>query len=281
MKTVHKIADLRKELEQVRRDGTSIGFVATMGSLHAGHISLVRAALADNDYVVVSIFVNPTQFGPNEDFDTYPRSLERDQQLLQEAGANLLFAPTASEMYPNGYNTYVETFGVTDVLCGASRPGHFRGVTTVVSKLFNIVQPVCAYFGQKDAQQYAVIRRMATDLNFPIEIISCPIVREADGLALSSRNKYLTANEREQATVLYEALQLAEKLVAGGERDSAFISNRLYDTIAKCELARIEYIAIVDATTLEAVDKIVGETLVALAVHFGKTRLIDNTVIRG
>ncbi len=281
MKVVTRVIDLREELTKVRGEGASIGFVATMGSLHAGHLSLVEAALAANDYVVVSIFVNPTQFGAGEDFEDYPRDLKRDQELLQEAGANLLFAPMASEMYPDGYNTYVENFGKTEVLCGAQRPGHFRGVTTVISKLFNLVQPTIAYFGQKDAQQYAVISQMVRDLNFPIEVVSCPIVRESDGLALSSRNSYLTAEEREEATVLYQALQLAEQLVASGEKDSASIIKQLYDTIAKRKLAKIEYIEIVDARTLQAVEVVAGDILVALAVHFGNTRLIDNTVIRG
>lgn len=272
---------MRQELAKVRGAGNSIGFVATMGSIHAGHLSLVEAARADNDYVVVSIYVNPTQFGLGEDFDTYPRNLDRDQQLLQDAGVDLLFVPISSEIYPAGYKTYVETIGLTDILCGAQRPGHFKGVTTIVSKLFNIIQPTRAYFGQKDAQQYAVVKRMSTDLNFPIEVINCPIVRDEDGLALSSRNSYLTIEERAEATILYEALQLAKELVEDGERSSAFIYKQLYDTIGKRKLAKIEYIAIVDATTLEAVEEIVGETLVALAVHFSNTRLIDNIVVRG
>ena len=281
MKVIEEIKQLRAVINQVRGLGSSIGFVPTMGYLHAGHLSLVKQAKADNDYVVVSIFVNPTQFGPNEDFAVYPRDIDRDSGLLAECGVDLLFVPPASEIYPDGYNTYVETYGITETLCGASRPGHFRGVTTVVSKLFNIVQPDRAYFGQKDAQQYAVIRRKAADLNFPIEIISCPIVREPDGLALSSRNTYLSVDEREQALALYEALKLAESLVASGERDSAVIRKQLYDTIARRKLARIEYIELVDAASLRPVAAVSGDVLVALAVHFGKTRLIDNTVIRG
>lgn len=281
MKTVNKITDLRAELDKIRSQGASIGLVATMGSLHGGHLSLVQEALADNDYVVVSIFVNPIQFGAGEDLETYPRDIERDQELLQKAGVNLLFAPAVSEIYPQGYNTYVESFGKTETLCGAQRPGHFRGVTTVVSKLFNLVEPARAYFGQKDAQQYAVVKQMVTDLNFPVEVISCPIVREADGLAMSSRNSLLSSEERAEATVLYQALQEAKDLVAQGNKDAVFIQKQLSDTIAKRKLAKIEYIEIVDADSLQPVEVITGDVLVALAVHFGETRLIDNTVIRG
>ncbi len=281
MKTIADISELRLEIKRARENGASIGFVPTMGYLHAGHLSLVERAKAENDYVVVSIFVNPTQFGPNEDFAVYPRDLDRDSELLLAAGVDLLFVPQADDIYPEGYSTYVDTQGITETLCGAARPGHFRGVTTVVSKLFNMVQPDRAYFGQKDAQQYAVIWRITQDLNFPIEVISCPIIRESDGLALSSRNTYLNAEEREQALALYEALKLAESLYAAGERDTAVIRQQLYDTIARRELARIDYIEIVDAVNLQAVAEITGEVLVALAVNFGKTRLIDNTVLGG
>lgn len=281
MKTIADFTDLRAEIKRARKNDASIGFVPTMGYLHAGHLSLVERAKAENDYVVVSIFVNPTQFGPNEDFAVYPRDLDRDSELLQAAGVDLLFVPEADAIYPEGYSTYVETHGITETLCGATRPGHFRGVTTVVSKLFNLVQPDRAYFGQKDAQQYAVIRRMTLDLNIPVEVISCPIIRESDGLALSSRNTYLNVEERKQALGLYEALELAEGLYAAGERNSAVIRQQLYDTIAKRELAQIDYIELVDAVTLEPVAEIQGEVLVALAVNFGKTRLIDNTVLGG
>ncbi len=260
-----------------RAEGKSIGLVPTMGYLHEGHLSLVRRARADNDWVVVSIFVNPIQFGPNEDLANYPRDFDRDRQLLEAEGVDLIFAPTIEEMYPSGSLTFVEVGGnLTKGLCGASRPGHFRGVTTVVSKLFNIILPHRAYFGQKDAQQLAVIQRMVADLNFDIEIVPMPIVREPDGLAMSSRNRYLTSEERRSATALYRSLQLAKRLIENGERDTARIIAAMRNLIGQEKPARIDYIEIVGSNSLEPIEQVHGEILIALAVFIGGTRLIDN-----
>jgi len=260
-----------------RAEGKQIGLVPTMGYLHEGHLSLVRRARADNDWVVVSIFVNPIQFGPNEDLANYPRDFDRDRQLLEAEGVDLIFVPTVEEMYPSGSLTFVEVEGnLTKGLCGASRPGHFRGVTTVVSKLFNIVLPHRAYFGQKDAQQLAVIGRMVADLNFDIEIVPMPIVREPDGLAMSSRNRYLNPEERRSATALYRSLQLAKGLIENGERDAAKITAAMRNLIGQEKPARIDYVEIVDANSFEPMEHIHGEILIALAAFMGRTRLIDN-----
>ncbi len=260
-----------------RAEGKSIGLVPTMGYLHEGHLSLVRQARADNDWVVVSIFVNPIQFGPNEDLANYPRDFDRDRQLLEAEGVDLIFAPTVKEMYPSGSLTFVEVEGnLTKGLCGASRPGHFRGVTTVVSKLFNIILPHRAYFGQKDAQQLAVIQRMVADLNFDIEIVPMPIVREPDGLAMSSRNRYLTPEERRSATALYRSLQLAKEFIEEGERDAARIIAAMRNLIGQEKPAQIDYIEVVDAKKFEPKNQIRGGSLIALAAFMGGTRLIDN-----
>lgn len=259
--------------------GGPVGFVPTMGFLHAGHISLVRRAREECKSVAVSIFVNPTQFGQNEDLSKYPRDLDRDLRLLEEAGADLVWTPTPEVMYPSGFQTWVEVQEMTRPLEGAQRPGHFRGVTTVVTKLFNGVQPDKAYFGQKDAQQAAVIRQMVRDLNFPLEIVVCPIVREADGLAMSSRNVYLDADQRKAATVLYRALSAAKGEFEKGERDAEKLRRTMKDLIEHEPLATMQYASCADYDTLRELDKVTGKTLLSMAVFVGKTRLIDNFVL--
>lgn len=257
----------------------SLGLVPTMGFLHAGHLSLVRRARADNDHVAVSIFVNPTQFGPHEDFARYPRDVARDLDLLQREGVDLVFAPDISEMYPPGYHTYVIVEEITERLEGLARPGHFRGVATVVAKLFNIVQPTRAYFGQKDAQQAVVIQQMVRDLNFDLEIVVCPTVREPDGLAMSSRNVYLNPDERRAATVLYRALQRANHLYASGERDASAIRHAMLDLIEAEPLARPDYVSLANPRTLVELERVEGRALASLAVRIGTTRLIDNMLL--
>ncbi len=281
MKLFYKIDELRDYLQEKKLENESIGFIPTMGFLHEGHISLIDRAVKENSIVVVSIFVNPTQFAPGEDYDIYPRNLARDIEMLEEACADALFIPEGKEMYPEDYNTYVEVMGITNFLCGATRPSHFKGVTSIVSKLFNIIKPDKAYFGQKDAQQCAVIKKMVKDLNYDVEIIICPIIRESDGLALSSRNAYLNEEERNEAAILYQSLMLAKEKIESGENNSELIKNLIYKTISDKKLAIIEYIEILDQTTLEYIDEIKGSTLIAIAVKFGKTRLIDNIVVRG
>ena len=257
-----------------------IGLVPTMGYLHAGHLSLVRAARQDCDVVVMSIFVNPKQFGPQEDFATYPRDMAGDLRQAREAGVDAVFTPAVAEMYPPGFLTEVSVHELTSPLCGAARPGHFNGVTTVVAKLFNIVGPDRAYFGQKDYQQVTVIRKMVTDLHLPLEVITCPTVREPDGLAMSSRNAYLNPAERQAALVLWRALRLAEERLTQGERQGARLAATLRDFISQEPLARIDYVAMCDPDTLREVEQIAGTVLVALAVYIGQTRLIDNAVLR-
>jgi pantoate--beta-alanine ligase len=277
MKTVESKEVLRRAVSEARRSGQTIGLVPTMGFLHQGHLSLIRRARKENDLVVVSIFVNPTQFGPDEDLDTYPRDIEGDTALMVDAQVDLVFLPGAEELYPEGYATYVEVQGaMTDKLCGRSRPGHFRGVTTIVSKLFHLVTPHRAYFGQKDAQQVAVIGQMARDMDFDIEIVACPTVREADGLALSSRNAYLSPRHRKDAVVLSASLFEAEKLVAGGEHRAAAVIRQISARIGSVPDAAIDYIAVVNAETLADLETLTGEVLIAVAVKLGGTRLIDN-----
>lgn len=261
-------------------EGKTIGFVPTMGALHEGHLSLIRKAAKENTCVVASIFVNPTQFGPKEDFRRYPRNLKRDVRLIRKAGVDVLFYPDARAMYPEGYRTFAEVTGLSDILCGKSRPGHFRGVATVVTKLFNIVGPTRAYFGQKDAQQAVIIKRLVTDLNMPVKIKVMPILREADGLALSSRNAYLNKKEREDARILSKALRLADSLVRSRVRDSGKISRRMTRLVKTKKRAKIDYISIVDLDNLKPVDKIKDKALVLLAVWIGKTRLIDNRIVQ-
>jgi pantoate--beta-alanine ligase len=256
-----------------------VGFVPTMGYFHEGHRSLMRAARAENDFVVLSLFVNPTQFGPNEDLSAYPRDPLGDAAVAEAEGVDLLFTPEVAEMYPAGARTTVHVGGLTEGLCGASRPGHFDGVTTVVAKLFSIVGASRAYFGRKDAQQLAVIRRMTEDLDLPVEVVGCPLVREADGLALSSRNAYLTDDERRAATILSGALYMASEAVVGGVRDAAAVRSLIVDTVARSPLVQLDYAEVVDAATLEPLERIDGDTLVALAAFVGKARLIDNVTI--
>ena len=273
------VAEMRAAAGATRGGGKRLGLVPTMGALHEGHLSLVRAAKDQSDVVAVSIFVNPTQFGPNEDFSKYPRTFERDCELLQNEGVELVFAPPVDEMYPRGAVTYVTVEGLSDKLCGRSRPGHFRGVTTVVAKLFHIIEPDLALFGQKDAAQAAIIPRMVRDLDLAVRIVVCPIVREPDGLAMSSRNAYLNPAERQAALVLWRALRLAAEHLAQGERQGARLAATLCDCIAKEPLARIDYVAVCDPDTLREVEQLSGTVLVVLAVYIGKTRLIDNAVL--
>ncbi|MDP1547413.1 MAG: pantoate--beta-alanine ligase [Anaerolineales bacterium] len=276
MKIVSSLADLRTA--RLSLDGT-VGLVPTMGYLHEGHLSLVRQARAENQHVIVSIFVNPTQFGPKEDLSNYPRDLERDLSLLRPLGVDMVWTPSAEVMYPSGYQTWVEVEALTNPLEGAMRPGHFRGVTTIVAKLFNATQPHKAYFGQKDAQQAAVIRRMTVDLNFPLEVVVCPTMREADGLAMSSRNKYLNEAERKAATVLFRSLNAARDLYEGGERDGEKIRAKMKELIADEPLAQMQYVSCADYDSLEELDAIKGKALLSMAVFIGKTRLIDNFVL--
>ncbi|EOD00444.1 pantoate--beta-alanine ligase [Caldisalinibacter kiritimatiensis] len=277
MKIINSMLNIRNEIKIFKMQGKSIGLVPTMGYLHEGHLSLMRKAREENDIVVISIFVNPTQFGEDEDLDTYPRDLERDSKLAKEVGVDIVFTPSVEEMYPKGYTTYVEVEGeITNKLCGKSRVGHFKGVTTIVSKLFNIVTPDRAYFGQKDAQQVAVIQKMVRDLNFDIEIIPCPIVREDDGLALSSRNTYLSSSERNDAKVISQSLFKAEQMIKNGERDVEKIRQFIINKIDLVETSEIDYVEIVNAETLRDINEIKGDVLIALAVKIGKTRLIDN-----
>lgn len=270
------IRETREMTESWRKQGYSIGFVPTMGYLHEGHISLIKKARQENDRVVVSVFVNPTQFGPNEDFDKYPRNFERDREICEKAGVDLLFAPSVPEMYPAKNLAFVNISELGEGLCGAKRPGHFQGVCTVVTKLFNIVLPDKAYFGEKDAQQLAIIRRMTKDLNFNIQIVPCPTVRDQDGLALSSRNAYLSEVERKAALVIPRSLQAARQAILSGERDAAQIIQLIREMITAEPLAAIDYIEVVDGETLKPVSRIDGPVLVAVAVFIGKTRLIDN-----
>jgi pantoate--beta-alanine ligase len=276
MRTVITLSDLRSLRPSFPG---KVGLVPTMGYLHEGHLSLIRRARAECDHVVISIFVNPTQFGPKEDLSKYPRDLERDLGLIEPLGADLVWMPTAEIMYPKGYQTWVEVETVTRPLEGAMRPGHFRGVTTVVAKLFNGVQPQRAYFGQKDAQQAAVIRQMTRDLNFPIEIVVCPIVREPDGLAMSSRNIYLDAEERKAATVLYRSLNAAKNVYENGERDAEELRRIMREVIATEPLAQMQYVSCADYDTLDELETVTGKTLLSMAVFLGKTRLIDNFVL--
>lgn len=276
MELVTTVEEVRSRVKQWKKEGLTVGLVPTMGYLHDGHKSLIDRAVKENDRVVVSDFVNPTQFGENEDLGSYPRDIERDSKLCEEAGAALIFHPAPEEMYASDYCTFVDMNKLTDVLCGKTRPIHFSGVCSVVSKLFNIVTPDRAYFGQKDAQQLAVIRRMVRDLNFGIEIVGCPIVREPDGLALSSRNTYLNTEERKAALVLSQALKLGKDMMESGETDAVKIRKAMVEHIEKEPLARIDYVEIVDADSLESVQKIENKVLTAMAVYIGNTRLIDN-----
>lgn len=277
---IETIAAMRSALEEAQSRGTLVALVPTMGALHEGHLSLIRRAHAEAGLVIVSIFVNPTQFGAGEDLDIYPRDLARDLMLAGQAGADVVFSPPVCDMYPQGFSTWVEVEGLTHGLCGASRPGHFRGVCTVVAKLFNVCRPDRAYFGEKDAQQLAVLKKMVKDLDLPVEIVACATVREPDGLALSSRNARLSRQERGQAPLLYQALLEAVTLVENGERDARRLKEGIRGTLALADLAQIDYVEIVDAEDLTPADAIEGPCLLALAAWFGTTRLIDNVTVR-
>lgn len=278
MKIVHTVDEVRTQVKEWRKSGLSVGLVPTMGYLHEGHKSLIDRAVAENDKVVVSVFVNPMQFGPTEDLASYPRDLNRDAALCEEAGAALIFNPEPENMYSDDFSSFIDMNTLTKGLCGKTRPIHFRGVCTVVGKLFNIVQPDKAYFGQKDAQQLAVIRHMVNDLNFNLEIVGCPIIREEDGLAKSSRNTYLNAEERQAALILSKSLEKGRELIEAGERDTAKIKQAITELIETEPLAKIDYVEIVDWNNLEPVETIEGPILNAIAVYIGKTRLIDNHI---
>lgn len=284
MKIINRVEELRTIVQDLKHQGKSVGLVPTMGYLHEGHLSLMRRAKAEQDFVVASVFVNPLQFGANEDYAVYPRNIERDSELAASAGVDIVFAPSVEEMYPCGFEnmlTFVDLIKITKKLCGASRPGHFRGVATVVTKLFNIVCPDAAYFGQKDAQQVVVIKRMVADLNMDLKIVTVPIVREAGGLAMSSRNIYLSAKERQAALVLNRSLKEIARLLEAGERNAAKLKQVMNSMIEDEPLANIDYISVCDTDTLEEFSTVGSKALVALAVRFGKTRLIDNIIWEG
>ena len=279
IKRTGPVAEVRQQVKEWKKQGLTVGLVPTMGYLHEGHKSLIDRAVKENDRVVVSIFVNPIQFAPNEDLESYPRDIEKDTELCTNAGASLIFNPTPEEMYPNGFSTNVVMNNLTKELCGKTRPTHFGGVCTVVSKLFNIVAPDRAYFGEKDAQQLAIIKRMTADLNFDIEIKGCPIVREADGLAKSSRNTYLSAEERQAALVLSKSIALGKKMVEDGERNAQTVIDAMKKCILAEPLAKIDYVSAVDALSITPVETYSGYVLTAIAVYIGKTRLIDNFIV--
>jgi len=280
MRTVSQILQVRTEVAKARKAGQSIGFVPTMGALHAGHISLIERAVGDCDFVVVSIFVNPTQFGPNEDLEKYPRNLERDVEICSKAGAKLVFAPSAGEMYPEQNLTWVDVDEITTRLCGQYREGHFRGVTTVCAKLFNIVTPDVAYFGQKDAQQSVVIKKMVADLNMPLKIEVCPTVREESGLAMSSRNQYLTEEEKQDAQLIYAALKKCGELAKQGEEDCEKLIAEMQSVLAGSNKLAPQYIKIVNPKTLADIETVTDGAIAAIAAKLGKTRLIDNVIIK-
>lgn len=279
IKIVHTIEEVRTQVKEWRKNGESVGLVPTMGYLHEGHQSLIKKSVEQNDKTVVSVFVNPMQFAPTEDLESYPRDLNADAELCTETGADLIFNPEPEEMYKNGFCSFVDMIGPTAELCGKSRPIHFRGVCTVVSKLFNIVQPDRAYFGQKDAQQLAVIKRMVLDLNVPIEIVGCPIIREDDGLAKSSRNTYLNDEERKAALILSKTIFMGKKLVEDGLTDAKELVRLMKENIETEPLAKIDYVDVVDFNDISIKDEISDNTLVAMAVYIGKTRLIDNFIV--
>jgi len=280
MKILQTVEAMHEASRDARAEGKRLGFVPTMGALHEGHLSLIRAAQSQCDVVAVSIFVNPLQFGPTEDLAKYPRPFDRDRALLEKEGLQFLFAPSSEEMYPKGAVTYVTVEGLSEKLCGRSRPGHFRGVTTVVSKLFHIIEPDAAFFGQKDAAQVAIIRRMVRDLNFPIEIVACPIVREKDGLAMSSRNAYLTPEQRKSALVLHRSLLAVESEFERGEKNTISLVEAGRETMAAEPGIKLDYLEIVDPDTLDPVPKVRDTALVAIAAIVGTTRLIDNVLLQ-
>ena len=279
MEIYGEISKVRAAVKAWKKEGLTVGFVPTMGYLHEGHKSLMDAARKGNDKVVVSIFVNPMQFGPTEDLDSYPRDLEKDSKYCESLGVDLIFHPEPSEMYHDDFSSYVDMSVLTEELCGLSRPVHFRGVCTVVNKLFNIVQPDRAYFGEKDAQQLAIIKHMVQDLNMDIEVVGCPIIREEDGLAKSSRNTYLSPEERKAALVLSQTINLAKQLIADGEKDADVLVAKMKENIEKEPLAKIDYVKAVNGLTMQQQKEIKAPMLIAMAVYIGKTRLIDNTIL--
>jgi pantoate--beta-alanine ligase len=281
MKIIDNIKTIKEQIKQLKKEGKTIGFVPTMGFLHEGHLSLVRKSKSETDITVVSIFVNPTQFAPNEDLDKYPRDLERDCSLLEQEGVDILFFPNNKEMYPKGYETYVFVERLSKLLCGKSRPIHFRGVTTIVLKLFNIVSPDRAFFGQKDAQQAIIIKRMILDLNLDVNLRVLPIVREKDGLAMSSRNKYLTEDEREQAIGLFKALTKGKEIFDSGVKDVKIIKEEALKIFKKYPLLKLDYLEIVDISSLNKLEKAGEKAVMAIAAFLGKTRLIDNMILGG
>jgi pantoate--beta-alanine ligase len=276
---IRDVNEMKIRMKHIKHSGKTIGFIPTMGYLHNGHKSLIERARQENNIIAVSIFVNPVQFGPNEDFQKYPRDEERDFIICKDAGCDIVFLPTRDDMYRSSYSTYVDVLNISEGLCGTSRPGHFRGVTTVVTKLFNILKADKAYFGQKDAQQLAIIKRMVLDLDIDTEVIGCPIIREQDGLAMSSRNVYLSSNERKQALVLNKSLNHADILIKNGERHTSIIKTEIEKIIKTAVDAKIDYIEIVDSLNLKPLEVLEGEVLIALAVKIGMTRLIDNMII--
>ena len=279
MRMIETIAGIRSFVAACRQKGKTVGFVPTMGAFHEGHLSLMREARRRNDAVIVSIFVNPLQFSAGEDYDRYPRRLDQDSRLAEAEGVDVIFSPSVAEMYPKGFDSFVDQTDLPAKLCGAFRPGHFRGVMTIVTKLFNMVKPDAAYFGQKDYQQVLIIRRTTTDLNLDVDVRLLPTVREEDGVAMSSRNAYLGPKQRKDATCLHRALRRAEDLVAAGESSAAKVAGEMKRLIHRVKGTRIEYIAIVNSDTLEPVKEIKGRTLIALAVRIGKARLIDNALV--
>lgn len=280
MKIINDINEMQTFAANLRQQRKTIGFVPTMGFLHEGHLSLMRIARPKCDALVVSIFVNPTQFGPTEDYEKYPRNFEQDERFCRQENVDIIFYPSKERMYSEPHHTFVNVSALSETMCGLSRPGHFQGVATVVAKLFNIVKPHLAVFGQKDYQQALIIRQMVNDLNFDVEILTGPIIREADGLAMSSRNKYLRSEEREKAQLLFKSLEMAKKLVKEGKYEAEFISKQIRDLILQTRGVVIDYIAIVDGRTLRPIEEISENTLIALAVKIGDTRLIDNIVIQ-
>ena len=279
MKMIQEINKMKIYSRIMKKDGKMIGFVPTMGYLHEGHESLLNAARKQNDMVVLSVYVNPTQFGAGEDYEKYPRDIARDEEIAKKAGVDVIFCPTNEEMYPEGYSTYVEVKNLTDNLCGVARPGHFTGVSTVVTKLFEIVKPDIAYFGQKDAQQAVVIKKLIEDLNMEVILKILPIIRETDGLAVSSRNVYLAGRERRDATILFQSLKRAEELFKNGEHKSQKIIQDMEELIKGKDTTKIDYLKVVDTESLKDVKMIKNKVLVALAVFIGKTRLVDNTIL--
>ena len=281
MKISGSIEETRKQVKEWKAQGLKVALVPTMGYLHEGHRSLIDRARKENDKVVVSIFVNPMQFGPNEDLDAYPRDLDRDSKICEDGGVDWIFHPEVEEMYGPDFSGYVDMHTLPEKLCGASRPVHFRGVQTVVTKLFHIIPAERAYFGQKDAQQLAIICRMVKDLNFDIEIIGCPIIREDDGLAKSSRNTYLSAEERKQAVILNQSLEEAVKAIEAGERSASAVKAIITEKLNTCSLAKIDYVEVVSFDTIQPIERVEGDVLIAIAVYIGTTRLIDNRIMRG